>query len=160
MSWTCLRLGVAVLGPHGSVVVNRVLQSLFDRVPALRNAPALCYSTTRRALPYRRENPALGSVLPAHRDSATAFSACVIKINSLFSLRDNRVEKYIRLGALKQDFRVGNACRFAVIGELMRDPSTASIRFADCVQMSFNCCMKAVECFHKLPCRLRWIRLD
>ena len=66
------------------------------------------------------------------------FSACVIKANPLFIGRHNGVEKSTRLGAPKQNSRVGNACRFVVIGEVMWDPSTASIRFADCVQMIFN----------------------
>ena len=97
----------------------------------------------------------MGSILSAHRGSATAFSACVIKANPLFIRRDNGVEKSTRLGAPKQNSRVSNGCRFVVIGELIWDPSTASIRFADCVQMGFNGFMGTVECFRKLPCRLR-----
>ena len=140
--------------------MHTVLQSLFGQVPELRKAPAHCYSITRKALPYRSGNLALGSILPTHHGSATAFSACVIKANPLFIRRDNGVEKSTRLGAPKQNSRVSNACHFVVIGELMWDSSTALIRFANCVQMDFSGCMGTVKCFRRLPYRLRWIRLD
>ena len=159
LSWTCSHLDTVVPGPHSPVVVHRVLQSLFDQVLILRNAPSLWYSITCRTSLHHRGNPTLGSVLPAHRGSATAFSAYVIKVNSLFIGRNNGIEKFIRLGASKQNSHVGNTCHFVVIGELMWDPSTASIRFAGCVQMIFNSYMGTVECLRQLLYCLRWIRL-